>query len=233
MTLEVSNQGAFKRSRNMKSLLKMSFFAAILLFAARGEASLELSYDGGVFGSSIHVTGDVGSNYGPSGEIYMKILSADGGDENLFTQNVVNTFCMEPFDDLNFSAMEYSVETLDDVNLKALYGQYYSQIQGDSQKTAAFGLAVWELVWEDSGVWDITNGSGFSSPDVSESVSALVNSWLGNLDISYAAGVELVQLTPENSDKQSLVTVVPEPASLFIMAAGGMGLLMSRKRKSA
>ena len=94
-----------------------------------------------------------------------------------------------------------------------------------AQQAAEFQLAIWEIVYETSGTYDISTGSVRS-----DSYNSGTNALLSSLD-GTGRHAELVALT--NSTYQDLLAeVVPAPGALALSSLGMMaiGWLRSRKR---
>ncbi|MCK4998576.1 MAG: PEP-CTERM sorting domain-containing protein, partial [Anaerohalosphaera sp.] len=93
----------------------------------------------------------------------------------------------------------------------------------NSQLGEAFGVAIWEIVWETDTLLDVTVGNGFRAENVEQ--SALANQWLDSLD---GTGPMADTVALSNNDRQDFVTV-PEPASMALLVLGA--LVLKRKRK--
>ncbi len=120
--------------------------------------------------------------------------------------------------------------------LSKLWGNFYSELatgnNGDRKnKSAAFQLAVWEIVYESeltaSSAYDVTSGytagttgldSGFQANNASNAVADIANNWLRSLD-SKSGGVQLAGLT---SDTQDFITnfPIPEPSAILLGLIG-------------
>ncbi|QOJ13892.1 MAG: PEP-CTERM sorting domain-containing protein [Planctomycetia bacterium] len=92
-------------------------------------------------------------------------------------------------------------------------------------KAAAFQVAIWEIVYDDGLNLD---GGAFRENDSASWVD-MAKTWLGELngDPNYTTP-GLVALTHPN--KQDQVTLIPEPTSLGLLALGGVGAWMRRRR---
>ena len=117
--------------------------------------------------------------------------------------------------------------------ISELWGRHFNTawlVQGgttggiaNSQLGEAFGVAIWEIVWETDTLLDVTVGNGFRAENVEQ--SALANQWLDSLD---GTGPMADTVALSNNDRQDFVTV-PEPASMALLVLGA--LVLKRKRK--
>lgn len=100
-------------------------------------------------------------------------------------------------------------------------GSYTPQ---QNYEAAAFGLLVWEIVYEDLGDWDLSSGH-FKVINASSSVLDIANDWLGSLD-GQGPYANLVTFT--SPIRQDMLTQIPEPATIgFILT--GLVLFIRRK----
>jgi len=109
--------------------------------------------------------------------------------------------------------------------LRELWGRHYSPAMTASQ-AAQFQLAVWEIVFETSGVYNISNGSL-----VSTSYNAGTNALLASLT-GTGPMANLVALTnPQYQDMLASIQI-PAPGAILLGAIGTglVGWLRSRKR---
>ena len=117
-------------------------------------------------------------------------------------------------------------------NLTNLANKYYSSVS-DSLTSAAFQMAVWEVVLED-GAFDLTSGA-FKVKNSAAAIS-LAQSWLNGInDDSVAATGDYSLRYLQNGKYQDMLvlTPVPEPAT-YGMLLLGMGLigLFARRRST-
>ena len=103
----------------------------------------------------------------------------------------------------------------------------------DTEHSAAFALAIWEIVNETSGSGYSLTGGNFMGTSANSNVITFANSMLGNLSgtITMTANV-WVQDIPGTTQNLVVFAPVPEPETYAMMLAG-LGLMgfVARRRK--
>ncbi len=102
----------------------------------------------------------------------------------------------------------------------------------DSRTSAAFQLAIWEIVNETGSVYDFTKGA-FRAFNASDDSIALALQWLNELPT--LTGKPTYNLSVlESATYQDLATFseVPEPSSIAIFLAGLIGYAITRRKFS-
>jgi hypothetical protein len=117
--------------------------------------------------------------------------------------------------------------------IQGLYTNHYASVV-DQTTSAAFQLAIWEIVYEESGVYGL--GAGAFSSLTTGLIADTANSWLANLEFE-TAGYNLAFWDGANGDgpdSQDLVTATPVPvpaaAGLLLLALGGLAAVGRRRR---
>jgi len=153
-------------------------------------------------------------------------------------------YCIDPFQWSSSSPLAYSVAALSTLgssqaaDVSNLYSQSYASTSGNSVKSAAFQLALWELA-KDDGV--LTTGVVHTTGSTNSSVVAAANSMIYDAQHASSGTTQYSLNLYTNGYKQDYlvasmgsVTPVPEPET-YAMLLAGLGLIgftASRRRVS-
>jgi hypothetical protein len=95
--------------------------------------------------------------------------------------------------------------------------------------SSAFQLAIWEIVNETSGSFNLNNGS-FSAYGASDGSISLANTWLQNLpNANSPVRYTLTDLVSASNQDLAVFTAVPEPSSIALLAVGLLGFAAYRR----
>jgi hypothetical protein len=173
------------------------------------------------------------------------VVSLDGTNENVYmgaltfstgTDSII-TYCADLSAPLNGNSNPYSVGLVDQSNgtglalaAKILATNFESATTADQQQ--GLQLAVWEALYDNDASFDYSTGRF-------QIVSGVNASALNFASTFYTAGIgstptTAVNLYTANSPGgQSQLQVVPEPASMAVLALGAFGLLRRRRSNCA
>jgi hypothetical protein len=140
---------------------------------------------------------------------------------------------------------------LDEASLPAAYGtpvginkaNYIRELWGrdfdptwttgaNRQMAEAFGVALWEIIYETDPTWDVTSGTGFYATGIEQAATA--NLWLNQLngDTSYFAHNLFATSSPFGQDYLIQIPradIIPEPMTAIMLGFGALSIMRKRK----
>lgn len=201
------------------------------------------TFDSELFSETI--TRDVGDGAGPiQTSTGMFQFTRTGGTEPGSPTGIFNAFCIEPrefvspgstytydFSDLsagatNIGGMGAAKATL----LEELFGRYYPVIGAPitAQKAGALQIAIWEIVRENSGALDVSNGNVVFSNPADPGALTLAQSYLSSLDGTGPHLDNLYALTAIGA--QDVIVQIPEPVTSFATGLALIALALIARR---
>jgi hypothetical protein len=113
--------------------------------------------------------------------------------------------------------------------IRELWGRDFDPtwITGANRQMAeAFGVALWEIIYETDPVWDVTSGTGFYATGIEQAATA--NLWLSQLDgdTAYFANNLVATSSPYGQD---YLVQIPEPMTVIMLGLGALTVVRRRK----
>lgn len=167
-----------------------------------------------------------------------------GGFNAVFQSNSFTSYCVDLSQTFSwgssFAVTPYSAATFfgstraDAMN--RLYTQHFTEVDTITE-SAAFQLALWEIVQEGTSSYSLTNGNGsfyVVSTASGGSAVSLANTWLSGLASGPTGGYQLTVLHSATKQDQLMPTPIPEPETYAMMLAGlGLLGLAARRRRAS
>jgi len=142
-------------------------------------------------------------------------------------------YCVEPaFESSPFTATIVAVAEGSRYEAAAyLLGKYYGITSINNQKAAQVQLAVWELVWDFGGAYDLASGT-FQTSSYSAEVYSLISEAVSALPGFTPSGFYVAQAPAGEfgTPPQDFIFKTPEPGVLTLLGLGLVALGISRRR---
>ncbi len=205
-------------------------------------AALASAACAGVASAGAH-TLDLTSFVGPGGTYYQTVdvttppySGVAGGFVGTFDGVAIQVFCYEIDQHFNFGVTydnDYTLGTpTNEGLLSALYQEAYGMATASAMNSAAFQLAVWEILYDD----DLSLFSGsFHTNRTGNATDALAETWLEGLG-GFADKGDIILYT--SGDHQDFIgrrpsSDVPEPGPVELIGIGLVAMLASARRREA
>lgn len=226
----------FTISRNAATATAAAAIAAMMAMPAMA-GTINVSKAGsniwGIYGHRVANPSNLGSN------VYAGTFALNspgmGGDFLAWCLDLNDELTLPSSYETTTSPFDYHDISAKVADIQSLFDTSYSGLDmTDNDTSAAWQQALWEIVYEDSGTYDVASGNftvttnGTANGFANGYLAALTGSTTGSYDLTFLDG---------GKDNQDLVTVsaVPLPASglMLIGALAGLGLLGATRRRAA
>ena len=224
----------------VSKLISAMLVSGLVLASQNAFSSTTLTYQGAAFPNyqTVHLSyADGAGGYPDFGDKHVSVGGFKMGVGN--TNQSITAWCVDVFDWLHSAT--YSNGNFTSINhydkLQQLANQRYASVT-NAQTSAAFQLAVWEIVTETGNTFKLDSGQ-FKAWGGNTTAIAMANDWLkldkttGNRD--YKIDYYFYGNMP-NGVTQNLVSISPVPvpaAGLLMLSALGLGGLFTRRRTAA
>lgn len=207
--------------------------AACLLLGAASAHADTLELTGYAFGSADSVSVSSPSYSGGAGEF----VGTYGSNANPMLNPSFMTYCTDLLQNFAFNTVytDYVFQTgvsawgATKANDLGRLVTGYSSAVSDATSSAAFQLAVWEIIYENQAPYSLADGS---FKDTSSAAATMATTWLAALPATSAVTVDKL-LSREHQDFM-VTTPVPEPSTYAMLLAGlaSVGFIARRRSRN-
>jgi hypothetical protein len=176
------------------------------------------------------------SNYF-AGSLNLSVGSSLNANGSISNATSFQAFCIDPFQWSSSLPLSYSAASLSSLGstqateVTKLYSQSFNSTLGNSQNSAAFQLALWELSKDDG---SLSSGNVQKTNSTTSAVVTAANSMITNAKTGTMGNDQYAFNLYTNGNNQDYlvasVTAVPEPET-YAMFLVGMGLISFTARR--